>query len=76
LRENKERRKTASATTGIGIVAIAEANHSFADIKHLKDLGKGFLAELEDFFVNYHQLSGKKYHVIDGKRSEPGRQTH
>jgi inorganic pyrophosphatase len=33
----------------------------------LKDLGKGFLAELEDFFVNYHQLSGKKYRVIDAK---------
>jgi len=49
------------------IVAIEEANHSFADIKHVRDLGKEFLTELEDFFVNYHQLSDKKYRVIDAK---------
>jgi inorganic pyrophosphatase len=46
------------------IVAIERDNHSFADIKHLKDLGKQFLEELEDFFVNYHELSGAKYHVL------------
>jgi inorganic pyrophosphatase len=49
------------------IVAIEEDNHRFADIKNVKDLGKEFLTELEDFFVNYHQLSGKKYRVLDAK---------
>ena len=49
------------------IVAIAKDNHSFADIQHVKDLGKQFVTELEEFFVNYHQLSGKKYRVIDVK---------
>ena len=33
----------------------------------VKDLGKQFVTELEEFFVNYHQLSGKKYRVIDVK---------
>jgi trehalose/maltose hydrolase-like predicted phosphorylase len=29
------------------------------------DLGKQFLRELEDFLVNYHELSGEHYEVID-----------
>lgn len=47
------------------IVGVEKDDHSFADIKHIDDLGKQFLHELEEFFVNYHELSGKKYQVID-----------
>jgi inorganic pyrophosphatase len=46
------------------VVAVEKENHSFADIQHLDDLGKYFVRELEDFFVNYHELSGEKYKVI------------
>ncbi len=49
------------------IVAIEKENHSFADILHIKDLGKTFLEELEEFFVNYHQLSGEKYRILCAK---------
>jgi inorganic pyrophosphatase len=49
------------------IVAIEHGNHSFADIKHVKDLGKEFVTELETFFVNYHSLSGEKYHILGAK---------
>jgi inorganic pyrophosphatase len=49
------------------IVAIERANHSFADIRHVKDLGKEFVRELEEFFVNYHDLSGEKYKIVDVK---------
>lgn len=49
------------------IVAIEKENHSFADIHHLKDLGKTFLQELEEFFVNYHGISGEKYRVLGVK---------
>jgi len=47
------------------IVAVEKENHSFADFKHIDDLGKQFVRELEEFFVNYHELSGEKYRVID-----------
>src|SRR6266853_1315192 len=47
------------------VVGVEQDNHSFADIKHINDLGKQFLHELEEFFVNYHELSGKQYRVID-----------
>jgi inorganic pyrophosphatase len=36
-------------------------------MKHIKDLGKEFVEELEEFFVNYHELSGKKYRIMDVK---------
>jgi inorganic pyrophosphatase len=49
------------------IVAVERANHSYAHIKHIDDLGKQFVHELEEFFVNYHALTGKKYRVIGVK---------
>lgn len=49
------------------IVAITEQNHSYAHVKHVHDLGKHFIRELEDFFVNYHELTGKKYKILDVK---------
>jgi inorganic pyrophosphatase len=49
------------------IVAVERANHSFADLKHVRDLGKKFVRELEEFFVNYHELSRQKYRILDVK---------
>ena len=49
------------------IVAIEESNHRWAHVKHIDDLGKKFVRELEEFFVNYHKLSGKKYRIINVK---------
>ena len=47
------------------VVAIEKQNHSFADIRNIDDLGKKFVRELEEFFVNYHKLSGEQFKVID-----------
>lgn len=62
------------------VVAVEKGNHSWADIQHIDDLGKQFREELEEFFVNYHKLSGEKYRVIGvrgpvraKKRIEKGR---
>jgi inorganic pyrophosphatase len=46
------------------IVAVEKENHSFADIKVIDDLGREFISELEQFFVNYHQLSDEQFKVI------------
>jgi inorganic pyrophosphatase len=46
------------------IIAIEQDNHSYASVKHVDDLGKEFARELEDFFVNYHKLTGKKYKIL------------
>lgn len=46
------------------IVAIEQGAHSWADISNVDDLGKHFRKELEQFFVDYHRLSGTKYRVL------------
>jgi inorganic pyrophosphatase len=49
------------------IIAIEEANHSYAHVRHVNELGKKFVKELEEFFVNYHELDGVKYKILDVK---------
>jgi inorganic pyrophosphatase len=46
------------------LVAVAEANHFYANVKKLDDLPRHFVKELEDFFVNYHRLEGKQYKLL------------
>ena len=46
------------------IVAVEQENHSYAYVKHVDDLGKKFVRELEEFFVNYHKMLGKTYSII------------
>ena len=46
------------------LVAVAEANHFYANVKKLADLPRRFVKELEDFFVNYHKLEGKQYKLL------------
>jgi inorganic pyrophosphatase len=49
------------------LVAVAEMNHMYANIRKLKDLPAQWLTELQDFFVNYHNLEGKKYKLLGCK---------
>jgi inorganic pyrophosphatase len=46
------------------IIAVERDAHSWADIRTIDDLGKQFERELEEFFVNYHKLSGKENRVL------------
>jgi inorganic pyrophosphatase len=55
------------------IVAVERDAYSWADIKAMDDLGKQFARELEEFFVNYHRLSGEKYRVLGLKGPDQAR---
>jgi hypothetical protein len=39
----------------------------------IRNLGKRFERELEEFFVNYHRLSGKQYRILALKGPAGGR---
>jgi inorganic pyrophosphatase len=52
------------------LVAVAEVNHMYANIRRLKDLPSKWLDEVQDFFVNYHGLEGKKYQLLGCKGQE------
>src|SRR5436305_8261963 len=43
------------------LVAVAETAHIYADLKKLKDVPEQIVREIEQFFVNYHDLQGKKF---------------
>jgi inorganic pyrophosphatase len=49
------------------LLAVAEANHLYADIRDHQDLPDVWLKELEEFFVNYHRLEGKEYKLLGCK---------
>lgn len=68
--ENKGKKKTERNDR---IVAVEQDAHSFADIKTIDDLGKEFEKELEEFFVNYHKLSGKQFRVLGVKGIDQAR---
>jgi inorganic pyrophosphatase len=55
------------------IIAVEQDAHSWADIKTIDDLGKEFCRELEEFFVNYHKLTGKEYRVLGLKGPDHAR---
>ena len=55
------------------IMAVEHGTHSWADIKTVFDLGKKLTKELEEFFVNYHSLSGKSYKIIGLKGPDEAR---
>jgi inorganic pyrophosphatase len=52
------------------LVAVAEANHMYANVKKLKDLPGQWIKELEVFFVNCHNLEGKKYQLLGCKGAD------
>ena len=52
------------------LLAVAEVNHMYANIRRFKDLPAQWLKELQDFFVNYHSLQGKQYKLLGCKGEE------
>jgi inorganic pyrophosphatase len=46
------------------LVAVDLKAHHMEAVRHLDDLGKRFVKELEEFFVNYHALDDKKFEVV------------
>lgn len=52
------------------LVAVAEANHVYANVRKLTDLPSKWLKELQDFFVNYHNLEGKRYRLLGCKGAD------
>ncbi len=46
------------------LIAVADTAHMWANIKSIKDLPKKSLHEIQEFFVNYHRLQGKRYKLL------------
>lgn len=55
------------------IIAVEKDAHSFAEVNSVDDLGRQFQRELEQFFVNYHKLTGKEYQLLGMKGPDQAR---
>lgn len=55
------------------VIGVEVANHDWANAKHVADLGKRFLEELEEFFVNYHRLDGMQYKILNARGPKQAR---
>jgi len=55
------------------IIAVERDAHSWAEVKTIDDLGHKFCRDLEEFFVNYHRLIGKEYHILGLKGPDQAR---
>jgi inorganic pyrophosphatase len=49
------------------LIAIENDNHSYASIRHFREMGKAFCEELFEFFVNYHCLSDVQFKIVGRK---------
>jgi inorganic pyrophosphatase len=65
--EGEQRKRNKKKERNDRIVAIEQDAHSWADIETMEDLGKQFERELEEFFVNYHKISGSEYRILGVK---------
>ena len=45
-------------------IAIPACSNIFQDIKQVKDLPKQIMDQLEEFFIDYNKLEGKKFEVL------------
>lgn len=49
------------------LVVVSEISHQYENVRKLKDLPDKWTDEVEEFFVNYHDMEGKKYQLIGTK---------
>jgi inorganic pyrophosphatase len=66
-KKDKNKNKGKDKVRNDRIVAVEQDAHSWADTRNIDDLGKHFLQELEEFFVEYHRLSEREYRVLNVK---------
>lgn len=71
--KNKKNKKNKKKERNDRIVAIEQDAHSWSDVGTIDDLGGQFQKELEEFFVNYHELSGEQYRVLGVKGPDQAR---
>jgi len=46
------------------LIAVAEENHSYSELRDVTDINKTLLEDIGQFFANYHQARGTKFKVL------------
>jgi inorganic pyrophosphatase len=62
-----EEREGSTVKRNDRLIAVCTASHTHSDVRSISDLNDNLLHEIEQFFVNYNALSGKKFKVLARK---------
>ncbi|HXS36646.1 MAG TPA: inorganic diphosphatase [Flavipsychrobacter sp.] len=46
------------------IVAVSNVSMLYSDVKHIDDLNKKMISEIEQFFINYNEQEGRKFKIL------------
>ena len=46
------------------LIAVAEENHSYSELRDIDNMNKTLLDEIGQFFANYHKAGGSKFKVL------------
>jgi inorganic pyrophosphatase len=47
------------------LIAVAEENHSYSELRNIDEMNKTLLDEIGQFFANYHKARGSRFKVLD-----------
>ena len=59
--EGKQREKDEKTERNDRLIAVAAESHTHSAIKSVADLDPNLLTEIEDFFISYNKIRGKKF---------------
>jgi inorganic pyrophosphatase len=64
LIEGEQTEKNGKTVRNDRLLAVEQGSHTYAHLKHVKDVPQKLLDELGEFFANYHKLEGSKYTTL------------
>ena len=64
LLEGEQTEKNGKAVRNDRLLAVEQGSHTYAHLKHVKDVLQRLLDELGEFFANYHKLEGSEYKTL------------
>ncbi len=62
--EAKQAEKNKKAVRNDRIIAVADCSVGFGNISDIKELNKGMVEEIENFFIDYNKHEGKKFKPV------------
>lgn len=65
-----EQKENGRAIRNDRLLAVAEANHLYANVRVIGDLPAQVIRELGEFFVNYSRLEGREYRFLGCKGAQ------
>lgn len=70
----RQTEKNGKAERNDRLIAVAERSTLYEHIHSLADVNRNLLGEIEEFFRNYNQQSGKEFKVLGRKGPKPAEQ--